>query len=61
MDGLLQSFSVRAAGFYAFNLYDLAPALHVTYIFMMIFAIYPLAMAIRATNVYEERALCVTL
>ena len=38
-------------------LYQVAPALDMLYLFMMAFCVYPLALAIRATNVYEERAL----
>lgn len=36
---------------------DLTPATHVLNMFMIFITIYPLAMAIRATNVYEERAI----
>lgn len=38
-------------------LYQVAPALDMLYLFMMAFCVYPLALAIRATNVYEERSL----
>lgn len=60
VDGLVQSVSVRSAGFYTVNLWQTAPALHCLYIFMMIFAVYPVALTIRATNVYEEKALGMT-
>ncbi|KAI7938640.1 hypothetical protein MJO28_014219 [Puccinia striiformis f. sp. tritici] len=55
--GLLQSLSVRAAGFSTISLGDLAPAVQVLFIIMMYIAVYPIAISIRATNVYEERSL----
>ncbi|KAK9900695.1 TrkH-domain-containing protein [Cystobasidium minutum MCA 4210] len=57
ISGLVQSVAVRSAGFYTVPLYQVAPALDMLYLFMMAFCIYPLALAIRATNVYEERSL----
>ncbi|KAL7423539.1 hypothetical protein Q5752_001119 [Cryptotrichosporon argae] len=56
-DGLLQSLSVRAAGFGIVTVADLAPATQFIYIILMYVAIYPIAMSIRSTNVYEERSL----
>ncbi|WAR62971.1 hypothetical protein PtB15_18B53 [Puccinia triticina] len=55
--GLLQSLSVRAAGFSTIALGDLAPAVQVLFTIMMYIAVYPIAISIRATNVYEERSL----
>ncbi|CAH7672704.1 cation transport protein-domain-containing protein [Phakopsora pachyrhizi] len=55
--GLLQSLSVRAAGFSVVSLAAVAPALQVLYIVMMYIAIFPIAISIRSTNVYEERSL----
>ncbi|KAA1076364.1 low affinity potassium transporter [Puccinia graminis f. sp. tritici] len=55
--GLLQSLSVRAAGFSTISLGDLAPAVQVLFTIMMYIAVYPIAISIRATNVYEERSL----
>lgn len=55
--GLLQSLSVRAAGFSVVSISALAPAVQVLYIIMMYIAVYPIAMSIRSTNVYEERSL----
>ncbi|KAH9816532.1 cation transport protein-domain-containing protein [Melampsora americana] len=57
LTGLLQTLSVRAAGFSAVSISALAPAVQVLYIIMMYVAVYPIAMSIRSTNVYEERSL----
>ncbi|CAH7690331.1 hypothetical protein PPACK8108_LOCUS25654 [Phakopsora pachyrhizi] len=51
---LLQSLSVRAAGFSVVSLAAVAPALQVQYIVMMYIAIFPIAISIRSTNFYEE-------
>ncbi|KIR43206.1 potassium ion transporter [Cryptococcus deuterogattii 99/473] len=56
-DGLLQSLSVRAAGFGIVAISDMAPSVLFLYIIFMYVAIYPIAMSVRSTNVYEERAL----
>lgn len=55
--GLLQAGAVRAAGFAAISLNALAPAVKVLYITMMYVAVYPIALSVRSTNVYEERSL----
>ncbi|KDQ33775.1 TRKH superfamily [Pleurotus ostreatus PC15] len=55
--GALQAVSVRAAGFAAVSLLALAPAVKVLYLIMMYVSVYPIAMSIRATNVYEEQSL----
>ncbi|KAH6904408.1 potassium transporter [Coprinopsis sp. MPI-PUGE-AT-0042] len=55
--GLFQGLSARASGFAIVPLASFAPALQFTYIIMMYIAIYPLALSIRSTNVYEERSL----
>ncbi|CAH7682316.1 hypothetical protein BY996DRAFT_4593230, partial [Phakopsora pachyrhizi] len=52
--GLLQSLSVRAAGFFVVSLAAVTPALRVQYIVMMYIAIFPIAILIRSTNFYEE-------
>ncbi|ODO07626.1 potassium ion transporter [Cryptococcus wingfieldii CBS 7118] len=55
--GLYQSLSVRASGFGIVNVASMAPAVLFIYIILMYVAIYPIAMSVRSTNVYEERAL----
>ncbi|KAL1410029.1 hypothetical protein Q8F55_004031 [Vanrija albida] len=55
--GLFQSAAVRAAGFAIVPLNALAPAVKVLYVIMMYISVYPIAMSVRATNVYEERSL----
>ncbi|KAI0282873.1 cation transport protein-domain-containing protein [Russula aff. rugulosa BPL654] len=57
IDGMLQATAVRAAGFAIVNLSALAPAVKVLYVIMMYISIYPIAMSVRATNVYEEKSL----
>lgn len=55
--GFLQSTAVRAAGFGIVPLAALSPAVQVLYVIMMYISVYPIAMSIRSTNVYEERSL----
>ncbi|QRV98028.1 potassium/sodium transporter [Ceratobasidium sp. AG-Ba] len=55
--GLLQASAVRAAGFATISLSALAPAVKVLYVTMMYIAVYPVALSVRVTNVYEERSL----
>ncbi|TFK50964.1 TrkH-domain-containing protein [Heliocybe sulcata] len=55
--GLLQATAVRAAGFSAVALSALAPAVKVLYVIMMYVSVYPIAMSVRSTNVYEEQSL----
>ncbi|KIO22662.1 hypothetical protein M407DRAFT_79030 [Tulasnella calospora MUT 4182] len=55
--GLLQAGAVRAAGFAAISLNALAPAVKVLYVTMMYVAVYPIALSVRSTNVYEEQSL----
>ncbi|KAI0042575.1 hypothetical protein FA95DRAFT_1564224 [Auriscalpium vulgare] len=57
VDGLLQAVAVRAAGFGIVTLSALAPAVRVLYVIMMYVSVYPVAMSVRSTNVYEERSL----
>ncbi|KAK8865627.1 hypothetical protein IAR55_000772 [Kwoniella newhampshirensis] len=56
-DGLLQSLSVRAAGFGIVSLANMAPSVLFMFVILMYVAIYPIAMSVRSTNVYEEQAL----
>lgn len=55
--GLFQSVSTRTAGFSDLNLAELHVAVQVSYMLMMYISVYPLAMSIRRTNVYEEQSL----
>ncbi|KAK4687581.1 Trk/Ktr/HKT type cation transporter, partial [Tremellales sp. Uapishka_1] len=55
--GFFQSFSARATGFGIVSISSIAPALVVLYLMYIFTCNYPLVMAIRSTNVYEERAL----
>ncbi|VDC02697.1 unnamed protein product [Peniophora sp. CBMAI 1063] len=56
-DGMLQAFAVRAAGFATVTISGLAPAVKVLYVIMMYISVYPIAMSVRSTNVYEEQSL----
>jgi len=55
--GLFQGIAARASGFSIVPLASFAPSLLFLYVVMMYIAIYPVAMSIRSTNVYEERSL----
>ncbi|KAJ7594901.1 cation transport protein-domain-containing protein [Mycena floridula] len=55
--GLLQAIAVRAAGFGTVSLSSLAPGVKVLYVIMMYISVYPIAMSVRSTNVYEEQSL----
>ncbi|CAL1696758.1 unnamed protein product [Somion occarium] len=55
--GLFQSFAVRASGFAIVSLSSLAPSFQFLCIIMMYIAVYPVALSIRSTNVYEEQSL----
>jgi hypothetical protein len=57
IDGLFQAASVRTAGFSCISLTSLHPALPVLYIIMMYISVFPIAISIRRTNVYEEKSL----
>ncbi|EKM49791.1 uncharacterized protein PHACADRAFT_214314 [Phanerochaete carnosa HHB-10118-sp] len=54
---VLSSGAVRSAGFQAVAVSSLTPATQVLYVIMMYIAIYPIAMSVRSTNVYEENSL----
>ncbi|KAF4979624.1 hypothetical protein FZEAL_4181 [Fusarium zealandicum] len=56
-DGLFQAAATRTAGFSCFSMSDLHPALPVLYMIMMYISIFPIAISIRRTNVYEEKSL----
>ncbi|KOS17990.1 Low-affinity potassium transport protein [Escovopsis weberi] len=55
--GLFQAASTRTAGFSASNIGELHPAMPVLYMIMMYISIFPIAISIRRTNVYEEKSL----
>ncbi|KEF59083.1 uncharacterized protein A1O9_03926 [Exophiala aquamarina CBS 119918] len=57
LDGLFQAFAVRNGGFYVVAISGLYPGLLVLYVLMMYISAFPVTMAIRNTNVYEERSL----
>ncbi|QSL64953.1 hypothetical protein MERGE_002257 [Pneumocystis wakefieldiae] len=57
LNSLFQSFSTRTAGFTVVNLSTLHTAVLVSYMFMMYISVFPVAVSIRKTNVYEERSL----
>ncbi|KTW29793.1 hypothetical protein T552_00998 [Pneumocystis carinii B80] len=57
LNSLFQSFSTRTAGFSIVNLSTLHTAILVSYMFMMYISVFPVAVSIRKTNVYEERSL----
>ncbi|KAL4244289.1 TrkH Potassium Transport [Abortiporus biennis] len=55
--GLFQSFAVRASGFAIVSLSSIAPSFQFLCVIMMYIAVYPVALSIRSTNVYEEKSL----
>ncbi|KAH6888577.1 cation transport protein-domain-containing protein [Thelonectria olida] len=56
-DGLFQAAATRTAGFSCFSMSALHPAMPVLYMIMMYISIFPIAISIRRTNVYEEKSL----
>ncbi|KAF3927740.1 hypothetical protein ABW21_db0207328 [Orbilia brochopaga] len=57
LDAFFQAVSTRTAGFAAVNLADLHPGVQVSYLIMMYISVFPIAISVRKTNVYEERSL----
>ncbi|KAH9831322.1 TrkH-domain-containing protein [Rhodofomes roseus] len=57
VDALLQASAVRSAGFQVIPLSSLVPAVLVLDVVMMYIAMYPIALSVRSTNVYEETSL----
>ncbi|KAL9087245.1 MAG: hypothetical protein Q9165_006739 [Trypethelium subeluteriae] len=57
LDGLFQAASTRTAGFSVVNLANLHPAIQVSYLVMMYISVFPIAISMRQTNVYEEKSL----
>ncbi|ERF69793.1 hypothetical protein EPUS_07049 [Endocarpon pusillum Z07020] len=56
-NGLFQAASTRTAGFSVVNLSLLHPAIQVSYLIMMYISVFPIAISMRRTNVYEEKSL----
>jgi len=57
LDGWFQAASTRTAGFAVVNLANLHPAIQVSYLIMMYISVFPIAISVRRTNVYEEKSL----
>ncbi|KAJ5765183.1 hypothetical protein N7520_004742 [Penicillium odoratum] len=57
LDGFFQAASTRTAGFGIVSLSDLHPAIQVSYLIMMYISVFPIAISLRRTNVYEEKSL----
>ncbi|PVI00931.1 hypothetical protein DM02DRAFT_369873 [Periconia macrospinosa] len=57
LDGLFQAASTRTAGFAVVDLAQLHPAIQVSYLIMMYISVFPIAISMRKTNVYEEKSL----
>ncbi|KAH8653451.1 cation transport protein-domain-containing protein, partial [Xylariales sp. PMI_506] len=57
LDGWFQAASTRTAGFSCVNLADLHPAVQTSYLIMMYISVFPIAISVRRTNVYEEKSL----
>ncbi|KAK2045562.1 trk family potassium uptake protein [Colletotrichum somersetense] len=57
VDGIFQAAATRTAGFTVVNISLLHPAVQVSYMIMMYISVFPIAISIRRTNVYEEKSL----
>ncbi|KAL8836902.1 MAG: hypothetical protein Q9176_006032 [Flavoplaca citrina] len=57
LNGLFQASSTRTAGFSTVNLAGLHPGIQVSYMVMMYISVFPIAISVRRTNVYEEKSL----
>ncbi|KAJ9154940.1 Potassium transport protein [Pleurostoma richardsiae] len=57
LDGLFQAASTRTAGFTCINLAEVHPAVQTSYLIMMYISVFPIAISVRRTNVYEEKSL----
>ena len=57
LNGWFQATSTRTAGFACVNLALLHPAIQVSYLVMMYISVFPIAISVRRTNVYEEKSL----
>ena len=54
---MFQAASTRTAGFASVNLSNLHPGIQVSYLIMMYISVFPIAISVRRTNVYEEKSL----
>jgi potassium uptake Trk family protein len=57
LDGFFQAAATRTAGFGIISLSELHPAIQVSYLIMMYISVFPIAISMRRTNVYEEKSL----
>lgn len=57
INGLLQATSVRCSGIASVSISLLAPATQTLFLIMMYIAPYPIALAVRSSNVYQDRSL----
>lgn len=57
VDGWFQAVSTRTAGLAVVNIALLHPAIQVSYLVMMYISVFPIAISVRNTNVYEEKSL----
>ncbi|KLJ06239.1 hypothetical protein EMPG_10336 [Blastomyces silverae] len=57
VDGLFQAAATRTAGLSVVNLAEIHPAVQVSYMIMMYISVFPIAISVRRTNVYEEGSL----
>nr|AAC41667.1 K+ transporter homologue [Schizosaccharomyces pombe] len=57
VNAIFQSVCTRTAGFTSVSISELHPAVLVSYMVMMYISVYPVAINMRNTNVYEERSL----
>ncbi|KAJ5512070.1 hypothetical protein N7463_001622 [Penicillium fimorum] len=57
LDGFFQAAATRTAGFGIISLSELHPAVQVSYLIMMYISVFPIAISVRRTNVYEEKSL----
>lgn len=57
LDGWFQAASTRTAGFSVVNLSAVHPAVQTSYLIMMYISVFPIAISVRRTNVYEEKSL----
>lgn len=57
LNGLFQAASTRTAGFSCINLALVHPAVQTSYLIMMYISVFPIAISVRRTNVYEEKSL----
>ncbi|PIL35135.1 transporter [Ganoderma sinense ZZ0214-1] len=57
LDAIMNAAACRNAGWQPIPISSLVPATQVLFVIMMYIGIYPIAMSVRATNVYEEKSL----